>query len=193
MDYCKKDEEAFVIYKLGNKEERFKSYKTPIKINTYEKHLESTKNFNRNGYGLTFYSTNNRAWFYDLIVVDYIIIDYGEGESKEFRYALYWTECQDVANNYINKRSLNFDPATFSINQSKKCFQPVEGGRCYIEVLHQDSIVFTDQGDCPCTFTVQCGDCPEGTIRCDSSGYPGYCCIPCAELAQRVNAMTRRL
>lgn len=46
---------------------------------------------------------------------------------------------------------------------------------------------------CP-SFEVSCDeDCPPGHIRCDSAGYPGYCCIPCAELAQRVNAMTRRL
>ena len=64
---------------------------------------------------------------------------------------------------------------------------------CEMTVKHNDVIIFKDQGECPCTFTVQCGDCPEGTIRCDSPGYPGYCCIPCAELAQRVDAMTRRL
>lgn len=64
---------------------------------------------------------------------------------------------------------------------------------CDLTITYNDQVIFTDRGNCPCTFTVQCGDCPEGTVRCNSPGYPGYCCIPCAELTQRINAMTRRL
>ncbi|MBE9191440.1 hypothetical protein IQ230_14000 [Gloeocapsopsis crepidinum LEGE 06123] len=44
------------------------------------------------------------------------------------------------------------------------------------------------------TYNVACdGDCPEGTIRCKSKGYPGYCCIPCKEVANRINNLAARI
>lgn len=53
--------------------------------------------------------------------------------------------------------------------------------------------IFNDQGNTPCTFTVQCGKCPPGTVECSSPGYPGYCCIPCASMAQRINNLANKL
>lgn len=53
--------------------------------------------------------------------------------------------------------------------------------------------IFNDQGNTPCTFTVQCGDCPPGTTKCNSPGYPGYCCIPCNSMAQRINNLANKL
>lgn len=84
--------------------------------------------------------------------------------------------------------------------QPDTCGDPKPVGTCgnpksYCEMLikHNDTTIFKDQGECPCTFSVQCGDCPEGQVRCNSPGYPGYCCIPCAELAQRIDTLSRRI
>ena len=62
-----------------------------------------------------------------------------------------------------------------------------------IEVKYDGVTVFQDTGNAPCTFTVQCEDCPPGTVKCNSSSYPGYCCIPCQSTAQRINNLASRL
>lgn len=47
--------------------------------------------------------------------------------------------------------------------------------------------------DNPSDFKVICGDCPEGTIRCEQPGYPGYCCLPCKPIAERINNLAARI
>lgn len=56
-----------------------------------------------------------------------------------------------------------------------------------------DGTQFKDYGLNMPTFKVSCGDCPEGTKRCESSGYPGFCCIPCDEIATRINRLISRI
>lgn len=68
--------------------------------------------------------------------------------------------------------------------------QPV----CTIKVLHKGQVIFTDKGDCPITYSVLCGDeCPPGTIKCNKSGYPGYCCLECAPIAAEIKAIASQV
>lgn len=65
-----------------------------------------------------------------------------------------------------------------------------------IIVSHQGQEIFSDYGNAPVSFSVACQGCPEGTIRCESIGYPGYCCLPCDEIKLEINAirsMVRRV
>lgn len=65
---------------------------------------------------------------------------------------------------------------------------------CKLKVLHNNQIIFTDQGKCPPSFNVICGDeCPPDHIKCSSSGYPGYCCIPCGEVAAELRDMKNQV
>lgn len=43
-------------------------------------------------------------------------------------------------------------------------------------------------------FTVACDDdCPPGTCKCPSSGYPGFCCIDCSQVGRRITNLASRL
>lgn len=76
-------------------------------------------------------------------------------------------------------------------NPTKKCGNI--DSYCEIHIKYNDQVIFQDRGLYPINFDVQCGDCPEGTIRCEQPGYPGYCCLPCDPIAQRINNLAARL
>lgn len=195
MSYCSAGDKAVIKYKLGNKERTFEIEKTPIEINVYQKPVVATENFSPEGFTLRFYSPNNRNWiegqFKDFLIYPSSNNSYGTNYAG---IALRNCVSDDISKSEGKPIGPGVDITTITIDFTQKCPIQYQGkNRCYIEVKYNDLIIFVDQGDCPASFEVQCGDCPEGTIRCDSPKYPGYCCIPCAELAQRVNAMIRRL
>lgn len=65
---------------------------------------------------------------------------------------------------------------------------------CKLKVLHNNQVIFTDQGKCPPSFNVICGDeCPPDHIKCSSSGYPGYCCIPCSEFVGELRTIRNQI
>ncbi|KJH71230.1 hypothetical protein [Aliterella atlantica] len=43
-------------------------------------------------------------------------------------------------------------------------------------------------------YTVTCDDeCPPGTTKCLSTNYPGYCCLPCKEIAGEIKAIASQV
>jgi hypothetical protein len=53
------------------------------------------------------------------------------------------------------------------------------------------AIVFVATGKSPARYSVVCGDdCPPGHCKCPSPNYPGYCCLPCAQVAGELLAIT---
>jgi hypothetical protein len=36
-----------------------------------------------------------------------------------------------------------------------------------------------------------CGKCPPGHTECQHKGYPGYCCVPCADIARKLDNIAR--
>ncbi len=55
------------------------------------------------------------------------------------------------------------------------------------------AIIFDDD-NIDCNWNVQCDDdCPEGTYKCYSPVYPGYCCLDCASTAAKIRAITNDL
>ncbi|BAY78362.1 hypothetical protein NIES25_48360 [Nostoc linckia NIES-25] len=36
-------------------------------------------------------------------------------------------------------------------------------------------------------------DCPEGSYKCTHNKYPGYCCVPCKEVANRINNIAKKV
>jgi hypothetical protein len=44
----------------------------------------------------------------------------------------------------------------------------------------------------PATFESSCDGCPPGTVKCEGhKGYPGYCCVPCADIARKLDNIVR--
>lgn len=64
---------------------------------------------------------------------------------------------------------------------------------CEIYIKHNNQTIFQDRGLCPISFDVQCGDCPQGTLKCNAPGYPGYCCLPCNEIAGEIKAIASQV
>ncbi|MDZ8108986.1 MAG: hypothetical protein RM338_25640 [Nostoc sp. DedQUE12a] len=43
-------------------------------------------------------------------------------------------------------------------------------------------------------YEVSCDDdCPEGSHKCTHNKYPGYCCVPCKEVANRINNIAQKV
>ena len=67
-------------------------------------------------------------------------------------------------------------------------------GVCSIEALYNSQRLFKDTGDCPIVYSVLCdGDCPPGTVKCLSTNYPGYCCLPCSEIKNEIKAIASQV
>lgn len=65
---------------------------------------------------------------------------------------------------------------------------------CTIQVSIDGNVVYKDEGDCPVTFDIVCGEgCPPGTTKCFSTNYPGYCCLPCNEMASEIKAIASQV
>lgn len=66
---------------------------------------------------------------------------------------------------------------------------------CQIIVKDKQGIVVFDKtGNCPLNYTVTCDeDCPEGHCKCDTIEYPGYCCLPCSQVAKKLLVVARNI
>jgi hypothetical protein len=51
----------------------------------------------------------------------------------------------------------------------------------------------TAQGSCACLAPSTDDDCPEGSHKCTHKKYPGYCCVPCKEVADRINSIAKKI
>lgn len=95
----------------------------------------------------------------------------------------------EYSSNYAIKGEIT--SVTRTDNQPDNCGDPKKAAQ--IIVSHQGQEIFSDYGEAPGTFSVACEGCPEGTIRCEQPGYPGYCCLPCDPIAQRINNLAARI
>jgi hypothetical protein len=58
---------------------------------------------------------------------------------------------------------------------------------CRFRISYGTAIMFEKIGKCPCDYSVVCGkECPKGTVKCYSTNYPGYCCLPCEPTKQSI-------
>ena len=66
---------------------------------------------------------------------------------------------------------------------------------CSIVVKEKGNIVYQTGFYLVCpTYNVVCGeDCPPDTIKCFSTNYPGYCCIPCSEIKNEIKAIASQV
>lgn len=67
-------------------------------------------------------------------------------------------------------------------------------GICSIEALYNIQRLFKATGKCPVAYTVSCeGECPPDTVKCLSTNFPGYCCIPCSEIKNEIKAIASQV
>jgi hypothetical protein len=59
--------------------------------------------------------------------------------------------------------------------------------KCTISIVNGNGYTFSKAGECPIKYEVSCGDdCPEGSHKCTHNKYPGYCCVPCKEVGDKL-------
>lgn len=191
---CEPGQKPKVIYQFQDGNQRtFLSKLSPIDVEVRETPIDATENYREEGYTIRFYSTNNYRNV-EWIVKDYYIYEQPR-EVSQFRYVIRAIDC--VHYSYHNT-GVNIDPSTLTIDSSQKCplYQRSSNKKCSIIVSHKGNSVFQDQGNCPCSYKIQCGNCPDGSIECQTNSYPGYCCIEYSQIKAEIahlTAMVRRI
>lgn len=63
-----------------------------------------------------------------------------------------------------------------------------------IQVTGNSGIAWNDQIDNANAYTVVCGsNCPSGYLKCSCNNYPGYCCVDCAPIENKIDSMTQQV
>jgi hypothetical protein len=194
MEYCNQGDNPIIKYKFGNGGYRFfKSTISPIEVKTKSVPIPSTDSYNNEGFTITANIYNYSSPTITIPIRDYKVTEilphqpfYGGSN----RY-VYFQLCEDDKIDEVTSAAL--DMSTFQINNQIKCTDS-KNKRCSIQVFSEESIlIFQDQGDCPVSVEVQCGNCPPHNIECKANHYPGYCCIPCESTAQKIHNLANRI
>ncbi|OLP19819.1 hypothetical protein BST81_03555 [Leptolyngbya sp. 'hensonii'] len=99
-----------------------------------------------------------------------------------------WGNCAGVERLILETFSCFAGRITFTNQQ----FSPGSSATT-LKIFHNGTLLFSKVVD-RCDFEVSCEDgCPEGQCKCPKDGYPGYCCLPCAELASQIRSIHQRL
>jgi hypothetical protein len=200
---CSVGDKPIVKYRFNNGVERiYQSQFAPIEIVTQTTPVEANSVYNREGYGLTVSAVNGSI--NNLPVVAHELIQVPPAPGSVFpsggtflRYMrcgeITWRRydpCTDpfhIASGCWNM-DYNMNPGTFSINPNTKC-PSANLERCSLIVKYNGLILHQDQGNCPVTYEVVCGNCPEGQEEHKINTYPGYCCFDCAGMKQEITSL----
>ncbi|MBW4642924.1 MAG: hypothetical protein KME23_08000 [Goleter apudmare HA4340-LM2] len=181
---CNSGDKPEITYQFGSKPERkYKSEFSPIEVVTKSVPVPGSGNYSNVGYTITFASSQcSGPCVFD--VHDYKIVSY-EGQPA----VLPWFCGENNFRPSIQVTVLNTPNQTITRNNNSPCLVG-KLERCSIQILHNGSVIFQDQGDCPVSYSVKCGNCPEGTEEIKTNIYPGYCCLDCAAVANEIKAIT---
>ncbi|MBC6436215.1 hypothetical protein FM036_45630 [Nostoc sp. HG1] len=191
MPYCKIGDKPTLSYQFrGQSEKIVKFHFSPVDVIVKSVQTNSTDNYSAEGFQVSAYSTN------DFFVKSYIVTDYYIEDGKisqdsyDYRYnfLLYGKQCGFVE--YVGLAYVS--PSSIVIDRNIKCPIPEESETC-IKVSYKNRIIFKDQSMASVTFSVSCGDCPEGFCRCVIPEYPGYCCLDCNATAAKIRTITNEL
>ncbi|WP_029635983.1 hypothetical protein [[Scytonema hofmanni] UTEX B 1581] len=202
---CEIGDKPTIKYKFaGQSEKRYKSKFSPIEILQKSVPIPASDNYSPQGFGLRVWPVNVGQYvtgvvldyeifhnpsfpFYDTVSSiacgekDYIVLNPTDCANANLQFAKCRANCYDI------------DPSkTVTIDNTVHCPVPMEE-KCSLQILYNNLVIFQDQGNCPLEVEVICGDCPEGSIKCSHLKYPGYCCIPCKETANKINNLANKI
>lgn len=64
---------------------------------------------------------------------------------------------------------------------------------CQIRVKDSSGkLLFSDSGKCSITYKVACGNCPPNQCEHKTNAYPGYCCVNCSSVRDKLNSLTNK-
>jgi len=59
---------------------------------------------------------------------------------------------------------------------------------CQIKIFDLNGNQLFQNGGQQCSYQVSCSGCPPGYLKCTSTDYPGYCCLPCEEIEKQLQS-----
>lgn len=184
MSYCNIGDKPKVYFKFNEQQEQiYQSKESPIDVSMEDYSIYGAT-YKPEGYRINIYSTNNFG-YYNLTVRRYEIVDRGAAYSSDDRYELLAQTCN--SSEMVGIFLVN--PSTLSFNYAITCptvIPDIKKSRLHVKKAGLTTDIFTTEGDYPGSFKVSCGDCPDGTCRCETDSYPGYCCCDCNSLAGQV-------
>ncbi len=207
MTYCPNAKKATVDYSFANKKGRFISDKAPVEVieihegaNFIGGQCDGVRYTLRHTVVSSTGSSTTLVGFWGPITdVRSVLVPNGTG-SFTANHELYgrgflpdpftlgWWQVGRNFNMPADTTS-RIDSLVREDNQLDNCGNPPPG-KCTIKVIHNQQTLFSVSGSSPCSFTVACDDeCPPGTTKCLTTNYPGYCCLPCKEIASEINAI----
>jgi hypothetical protein len=205
---CKVGDKPIIKYRFqGDTKDRiFKSKFAPIEVATKELPLESDGNYNGQGFGIGFVPLNGNGTFFWFEVLDFKIFQIPQGVDPTWgttpRIALRscgqasFSKLSDCSSSrsgaYVQCLNTSLFNGQYNIDPNRKCPTP-KSGRCSIEIKYNGLILHQDQGNCPVSYSVQCGKCPDGQHECESKIYPYYCCNSCAYTAKKINNIANKI
>ncbi|MFK0735472.1 MAG: hypothetical protein ACFKPT_20380 [Gloeotrichia echinulata GP01] len=77
------------------------------------------------------------------------------------------------------------------IDNSRRCVGSIPSAIYTLTVKSLGGVqLFSVSGKSSVNYSVVCGDeCPPGFCKCPTTNYPGYCCLPCAQVAAELAAI----
>jgi hypothetical protein len=204
MVYCQTGDKPTIKYRFsGQNEKVYKSDFAPVEVTTKVTPIENTGNYKPEGYGIGFVPLNGNGTYFWHIVHDHKIFNIPTGVDPTWQTTPRITlmlcgqtafpkvsNCGSSAFQFYTEcLQTSLFNGQFDIDPNRKC-PTANGERCSIQITHNGIVIFQDQGNCPVTFSVSCGNCPPGTEEHKSSIYPGYCCLDCASVASEIRLIT---
>jgi hypothetical protein len=186
MSYCNPGEKATVNYTSNSGvQSKFTTKNTPIDIECNENKRTGRLIFTLRDFGYIGNCQSSGQQFVDTIIADSytvspIIVGGQFANCPWFRLVFFVGQAQVFSAEKTFRYSVsqvanpNYNPGfkTLIIKDSR--------GNKLFETEVKD-----------CNYTSNCGDeCPPNHIKCECSGYPGYCCIPCSEIRNGIAAAT---
>lgn len=183
MSYCQPGDKPIIKYQFsGQNEKVFKSQFAPITIQTGQaKGNIYGEDYNPEGFTIVYVNGIRQT------VINYRINPANAGLIQ------FWTCGRSDWDNRQPDGTYSVwynNPGISSIDYSAKCPAPYPSQNCFIRITHQNIVLHLDRGACPVTFTVNCGNCPDGQEEHKTSIYPGYCCLDCRAIANEIRGIT---
>lgn len=210
--FCKVGQTATINYILGGQNKVYKTEKCPVEV-TLENTpgctpVEVTYEYEAIGYYFPDYSvlswqTLRRVTTLQSPITGHRLINTFNGEPGGFEiqhFGAGFNTCDPPAS---WRGSYGFTPSygerNLRIISSKKLKEGSAGANYSEEktsliVKYNNQIIFTDTAHGVGSFNVKCDDdCPPGYIKCEHPRYPGYCCLPCKSIAEKVNNLANKI
>lgn len=86
-------------------------------------------------------------------------------------------------------------PEYYSDNSGSCSYRIFFSSNFNLKIIDKDNnTIFNQSYNVQPKYTVACDDeCPIGTTKCFSTNYPGYCCLPCSEIAGEIKAIANQV